>query len=405
MILTEAQRLYAVNWIERFVGQTLKADLIPEDLLELVFRELTRYEEWESNTRDQWGNWEWPYSQSARDGYLYIPRVDIAVQDWAKKFCANKNVSRWPNNKPFAICLTHDVDLISRRATSKSFIAELVRRCWRAENGKLKILTSQLSRNIAKYFAGPIIRFHKKDEYHCFDYCMELERRFGFKSTFFFFAERLPVPHVWDCGYNYSDQLEFYGKKVSVSEMMREMLRRGWDIGLHGSYLSAENLSALINEKKQLEKCIEIPISAIRHHYLHCDVRITPFLHQQAGLKADLTVGFNRNIGFRSGTAYPYYCWDHKQGQPINVLQIPMHIMDGPLFGSYGLECDINMAIKYAFTLMDRVAEVNGCLTLNWHPSWLSQEPYAKAYQAILKEASKRDAWGCTVKSLMNVVV
>jgi peptidoglycan/xylan/chitin deacetylase (PgdA/CDA1 family) len=296
------------------------------------------------------------------------------------------------------------VDFISRRATSLRFIGELARRCVKVRSGRFKLSTSQLVRHLAKYLSGPLIRFQKKDEYHCFDRCMEFEAQFGFKSTFFFFAEHLPTPHIWDCGYSHTDKVEFYGLRMTVRAMMREMLQRGWDIGLHGSYCSATDLSALKEEKRQMEESAGATVQAIRHHYLHYDVRVTPSLHERAGLKADSTHGFNRNIGFRSGTAFPYYCWSHQDQRSTNILEIPLHVMDGSLLSAQGLECDIDMATTYMKMMMDRIAAVGGCLTLNWHPSWLSLKPYREAYEWILREARERNAWGCTVQSLLRWV-
>jgi len=398
--LTEPQRRYAVSWVRRVFSQVPEKTIIPEDLLALVFRELSRQEELENDVRDQWGNWEWPYSQSTKDGTLFVPRVDIAVQNWAKICGIKKSFFRWPDNKPFAMCLTHDVDFISRRATSIRFVLELTRRCVRIKNGKWEFFASQFLRNAVKYLAGPLLRFHGKDEYHCFDTCMELENQYGFKSTFFFFAEHLPAPHIWDCGYSHLDRVMFHGFRTTVRGMMREMLQRGWDIGLHGSYNAATKLDALLSEKEQMEQSTGIPISAIRHHYLHYDARFTPVLHQQAGLKVDSTIGFNRNIGFRSGSSFPHFCWNHQEQQTTNVLEIPLHIMDGTLMALQGLECNTGMAMAYVKMMMDQVASVGGCLTLNWHPSWLSLKPYREIYELTLCEANRRNAWGCSVRDI-----
>lgn len=400
MDLTDAQRQYVASWVRRFVAPEIGTTAIPKELLSLIFRELSRQEEAERKIRDRRGRWEWPYSQAALDGTLYVPRVDVAVQSWAKSLGVEKRASAWPDNRPFAICLTHDVDLVSRRTTSIRFIAELAGRLWKIPDMRLKYFTSKLLRHIAKYLAGPILRFRREDEYHCFDSCMEIEAKFGFTSTFFFFAEHLPVPHVWDCGYSHSDRVVFYGSNMTVREMMRKMLKRGWHIGLHGSYLSAIRLDALMSERKQLEQSTGMPISAIRHHYLHYDTWKTPALHQQAGLKVDSTMGFNRNVGFRSGTAFPHYCWDHEQDRSTDVLEVDLQVMDGALLGFPGFECDARLAVEYAVKIMDNVAAVGGCLTLNWHPSWFGRQYYAEVYQAILKEAAKRNAWGCSLTDL-----
>ena len=400
--LTEAQREYATKWIRELGGQMLDSALIPEDLLRLVFRELSRQEETESSIRDQKGNWEWPYSEASIEGALYVPRLDVAVLKWAETRGGAKCLSRWPGNRPFAVCLTHDVDFISRRSASLSFVSELARRWRRGGSGHAYQWAHLFFRNTLKFFAGPILRFRHADEYHCFDTCMDMEAKYGFKSTFFFFAEHLPAPHMWDCGYSHSDRLQFYGTRVTVRQMMREMLRRGWDVGLHGSYHAATDLSALREEKRQVEDSARETIQSIRHHYLHYDARITPSLHEEAGIKSDSTQGFNRNIGFRAGTSFPYLCWDHQAQRATDVLEIPMHIMDGALFQPNELACNTETAIGNVRTLVDRVAAVGGCLTVNWHPCWLNLHSYRDAYEFILAETYRRNAWGCGMKQMLN---
>lgn len=402
MVLTAAQSQFAAKWIRVLLGPECDSAAVPQDLLALVFRELSRKEETECSIRDQWGNWEWPYSKAAHDGTLYVPRADIAVLNWGENCSVARRQSLWPDNRPFTICLTHDVDFISRRSTSMRFVAEMVRRTQRVQSAKSKMLTSLLPRYLGKWALGPCLRFGRKDEYHRFDKCMEMEDRFGFKSTFFFFAEHLPLPHIFDCGYSHSDNVQFFSRRVTVSEMMREMLQRGWDVGLHGSYLSAKDLPALAEEKRQVEESSGVAVQSVRHHYLSYDTGVTPLLHEQAGFRADSTQGFNRNIGFRAGTSFPYYCWDHAGQRSTGVLEIPLHVMDGPLLGVQGLECDDGTAITYLRMVMDRVAEVGGCLVLNWHPSWLCLEPYLNSYEWILREAHERNAWGCSVKSLLS---
>ncbi|HQO62091.1 MAG TPA: polysaccharide deacetylase family protein [Syntrophorhabdus sp.] len=400
MELSRSQRQFAAEWINSLIPKELQGENIPEDLLILVFRELSRQEEIECDRRDQWGNWEWPFSQAAIDGTLWIPRLDIAINDWIKSISSTKSLFQWPDHKHFAICLTHDVDFISRRTITRNHLNELIRRCWKIREGRFQFIVSYLFRSLVKYFAGPFLRFNHEDEYHQFDLCIELEAKYGFKSTFFFLAENLPQPHTWDCGYCYDDPVSFFGQRTTVRGMISEMLQRGCDVGLHGSYYSAINPGFLKEEKQQLENCAGTQISSVRHHYLHYDAGITPSLHQQAGLTIDSTIGFNRTIGFRSGTAFPYYCWDHQAQHTTNVLEVPLHLMDGSLLTSQGLECDTVMATTYIRMMMDRVASVGGCLTINWHPSWMSLKQYRKVYEFILKEAYQRNGWGCSINEL-----
>lgn len=401
------KRSQGEDYAHQFVKTVLRSrdDLkVPGELIELVYRELSRQEEIASSARDQWGNWEWPYAAAVRKGNLYRPHLDEAILEWAVQnghALPEAASHRWPGGKRFALCLTHDVDFISRRSTSGAFVRELLSRVARVPYRQKRFVASQCLRQVAKLLAGPLLSRLRSDEYHCFDLCMDLEAKHGFTSTFFMFAEHLPNPHMWDCGYSHGDQLQFYGARVTVREMIRDMRQRGWDIGLHGSYHAATNLAALCEEKRQVEESVEAPVETIRHHYLHYDARVTPALHEQAGFKADSTQGFNRNVGFRAGTSFPYFSWNHQAQRATQVWEIPMHIMDGPLFQLNSLECDLGTAIAYMKTLMDRIEAVGGCLTVNWHPCWLSLPAFAGMYRAILEEAARRAAWGCNASGLV----
>ncbi len=405
MDLNEDQCQYVENWIRSFFDTKLPSLPVPKDLSTIIFYELSRFEEFDCEMRDQWGNWEWPYSESTRNSDLYKPFLDLKIRNWTKSLkgiVLPDSVNRWPEGKSFAICLTHDVDFVSHYSTSISFVLELIYRMIRVPHGQKISMVSKICRHLVKLLFYQIIRNNSPDDYNNFDVCINLEKKYGFTSTFFFFAEHLPAPSIWDCGYSYIDRLHFNGSRVTVQKMIREIMHQGWDVGLHGSYHAATNLIALLEEKRILEKCTGKEIHSIRHHYLHYDARITPSLHEQAGFKNDSTHGFNRNIGFRAGTAFPYLCWDHRLKRATFVHEIPLHITDSPLFTTNGLECNYDMAVKYIKTIMDHIENVGGCLTINWHPAWLRRPNYRAVFEYILEEGSQRNAWGCSIKQLFE---
>jgi len=405
MLLSNQQRSYALDFIRRTLAIPDIPSNTPEELIELVYRELSRQEEKESAARDEWSRWDWPYSAASRNGTLYRPHVDEAILQWGAcegYLSPESRKSCWPDGKPFALCLTHDVDFVSRNSTSPSFVWEMIRRLLHAPHGQELVIASRLFRHALKLIASPLMWQLGADPYHCFDVCIDLEAKRGFTSTFFFFAGHLPTPHALDCGYSHSDRLIFYGSKVTVRQMMREILRRGWDIGLHGSYWAAIDSSALMQEKRQLEESAGKAINSIRHHYLHYDAQVTPAIHQRAGFAADSTQGFNRNIGFRAGTSFPYLCWNEQTHQATDVLEIPMLIMDTSLFSPGALGCDLDLAKSYIRLIMDRVETVGGCLTVNWHPCWLSNALYADSYKFLLDEAKRRNAWGSGINDLLR---
>ena len=127
---------------------------------------------------------------------------------------------------------------------------------------------------------------------------------------------------------------------------MRILLQEGFDIGLHGSYLSALENGLLSEQKTFLEKTLSAPVNTTRQHWLHWKAPITPNLQVQAGFKADTTLGYNWNIGFRCGTSLPFFLFDYQAKKVLPRVELPLIIQDGALIGNNALELPPEEAIK-----------------------------------------------------------
>jgi hypothetical protein len=182
---------------------------------------------------------------------------------------------------------------------------------------------------------------------------------------------------------------------------MRWLAREGWDVGLHGSYLSAVEPELLAQEKATLEEAVGRPVTTVRQHYLHFDVRTTPLLQQQAGLAADSTLGFNRSIGFRSGTSLPFRLFDFSTDAPVNVLEVPLVIQESPLLASNALELDVHLAKRTIAQLFERIADVGGVATILFHPHSLRDPGFVSLYRYAIECGIDLGAW---IASLAEIV-
>src|SRR5205823_4154390 len=90
------------------------APQLPDQLARLVLRA----EEYEQPHRDRWGCWEFGFSDNFRRGALWEPEVDVWIAA-ERRLLAHKVTLEplWPDGHRFAVCLTHDVDLISSAST------------------------------------------------------------------------------------------------------------------------------------------------------------------------------------------------------------------------------------------------------------------------------------------------
>ena len=394
--LEDSERRYALRFASSVAGRPLTNIDVHQKQARRIFDALSRVEEIKTMDRDRWGGWDWQYSEAQRRGELYVPWLDISLAqlraEIQHQYPDAPLEPLWPNKKRFALCLTHDVDVVMPHPSLRSLVHTVRRhagsdfnwrmRAWRAK-GLVRDWIHQLRSHTGRHFRN-------------FEEWMKLEDSFGFKSTFFFVPSRLHHRHAYDCNYQFHDIVYHGDRTMMVSEMMQTLDGAGWEVGLHGSYQSAVENSLLIDERQQIEDILGHPIVSTRQHWLHYDVQVTPCLQAEAGFRVDSTQGFNRSIGFRAGTAFPYWCWDHQTGQSLPVLEIPQHIMDGGLFQANSLEYCEALAIRHSVEIMDAVERVGGCLTLSWHPHTVNNEKYWVVYKTLLEEAARRNAWGCS---------
>ena len=270
---------------------------------------------------------------------------------------APESYLRYPNNKKFAVVLSHDVDLV--RPSWKYYAYHLLK--------KPKI--------------GLDLLITRKNPYNTFEKIIELEKKFGAKSTFFFMAvDEDPT------GVRYRIE--------NLKGTLRMILDEGFEIGLHGSYTAYKNLNQLKKEKERLEKVIGENVLGYRNHYLRFKIPETWKLLEKAGFKYDSTIGYNDLAGFRGGVPYPFYGFDPNGDETFKVLEIPLNVMDGTLFEYMHLSVD--KAFELVKKLMGIVEKYHGVLTLNWHNDKFDDiywKCYEELYIKILKEAKKRNAW------------
>ena len=80
---------------------------------------LLRVEEYEQVHRDQWGCWEHGFSENFWNGRLWVPEVDMWVLERERELSGRYHLApRWPEGHRFAVCLTHDVDMVSREQST-----------------------------------------------------------------------------------------------------------------------------------------------------------------------------------------------------------------------------------------------------------------------------------------------
>jgi len=327
-------------------------------------------------------------------GLLYRPVVD---EDYLARGGA-KPV--WPGGKPFAVCLTHDVDLVSMssfRQAARGRFETLV-------NGSLPAMKIRgligLGLDVERAVRST------PDPLHCYECWLEVEEKVGARSTFFFWPgwKAVGKHHPSDCLYDMEDRVVFNGQRCTVAEMIREINHRGWEIGLHPSWYSFDNAEEMKRQKVALEAALGKDVVSVRQHYLHYDIRVTPRVQAEVGLKYDSTLGFNDNVGFRFGTCYPWRLYDLKAEKELPIVAMPLIIQDGAMLNPVkGMRLDEETAFQYVQQITDAVERVGGVLTLLWHPNAVINPPWWRVYLRSIEYLKERNAWFGSVRDVAEV--
>jgi hypothetical protein len=381
-------RRYLDDTVRVWLGLPASAGVDPPQLPEGLARLFLRLEEYETDRRDRWGRWDFDQSENFRAGRHRDPEVDrwVAARR-AELVEATPREPLWPDGRRFAVCLTHDVDLVSERSTPR----QAARHAWAGRD-----------RGGLGRIAGPPVRLARAlrtgialvpSARETLERSVALEADRGATASYLFTVPPAGGPGRYDCVYAPGDPCLFRGERRRIADVMRALSADGFDVGLHGSYEAGLRPGALAAERASLEQATGLGITTTRQHLLHWDVRRTPQLQEAAGLRVDSSLGFNRDVGFRAGTSLPFRQFDVATGKRLELLQVPLVAQDASLLDTWGLALDVSHAKEVVTQLLDDAAELGTASTLVFHPDKLVRPDWLALYEHALDHAAERGAW------------
>lgn len=255
-------------------------------------------------------------------------------------------VSFWPGGSPFAVALTHDVDMVLRSVKGS------VRLLFKKDvQGGTKGLIDSILSSVGL----------TKNPYDRIPDWLKLEREFGIKSTFFMFPGNRA--HNNDPKYNLND----LDKTISLIK------RHGYDLGLHTG-IECYKGDRIAESREFLSQFADIPIKGIRPHYLSASFPEYWGAAADSGFDYSSSLGFDNDIGFFDGVDLPFIPFDIERNEAINIVEIPIAIMDCGLLGDRGEK--INAANDNGKKLITRTKESGGILVFDWHQRIMYQHDY-----------------------------
>ncbi len=257
---------------------------------------------------------------------------------------------RWGGAR-FAVAITHDVDTPWRwtRVGIRGSAARL-RDSARARQGAAAV------REARALSAVPLHKLRRTDPNWRFERILRIERTRTQGSTFYLMAgHRHPADGAVPEAY---ERLR--------PRLVELLLEGGAEVGLHGSYTAAADPERLAEEKGRLE-ALAGRLDGQRYHYLRVDPLVNLAPLADLGFLYDSSVGFADRPGFRSGIAHPYRPWDPVRDAPLDLVEIPLAVMDVTLAEDRYLGLPAAEAERRLLDVVEWAAANGGGFAVLWH--------------------------------------
>jgi len=332
------------------------------DVFAASFYLITRYEEYLPFTKDTHGRFEAKQSLSFQNGFLQLPIINIWMEDLRKQLNVEFNLSI---PKPaFQFQPTYDIDFAWAYRQKNAFrtIGSLTKQLLKGQTQQIAVLLGQ-----------------KEDPYDVYDYLDELHKKHALKPLYF-----------WLLG----DYAEFDKNHSPQNKAFRQLINHiahRYDIGIHPSYRSNEHIDILRMEVARLRHISSKKILQSRQHFLKLSFPQTYTHLERLGIKADYSMGYADEIGFRAGIATPYLWYDLPNERITNLTIHPFEVMDVTL--KQYLAKSPAQGVVATKQIIQSIYQSGGTFSLLWHNSSLSDVDgwtgWREAFEEIITFASQ----------------
>ncbi len=324
----------------------------------------SRYEEFLRPERDEYDRFETRSAYAYRHGFGDRPVVEAYVallRDWLRELGLPVARRRMIPEHEFAVCLTHDLDQLTRGWLEAGFHElKQVRRPLRS------------ALNIARLAYD---KARGRDPYWNFDAMLGMEERRAVRSCLYFLPQ---TGHPMDARYDWHQE--------RFGPLFRRLRDEGWEIGLHGSYDSARDERMLALQRRGLEEISQGPVYGVRQHYLRFLVQDGWRRQQEAGFLYDSTLGYADDAGFRGGLARPFQPFDLIARRKLDLWEVPLVIMD-QTFRTY-LKLPVEKVWERMAPVLEQVKAHRGAAAVLWHNTFFAGYKFAgfeRVYDRMLE--------------------
>jgi hypothetical protein len=342
-----------------------KSIKILNDIIGTTFIFLSRVEEFQHN-HDQLGRYQYKGSLAEHYNILNRPIVNEYIS-----FIKECIIHLFPDaifkKMNYKVMLTHDIDTV-KRWTFKHFLKHTI-----------------FNFGSKKYFPGFKSFFESKyqtiDPYMNFNQIMKLSDKHNLQSIFLFMAlENEDNEFLYDIN----------DMKTDINKIKEN---KNHFVGIHPGKSTYNCNESMRSEIDRLKKIVKEEILYSRQHFLMFDIKNTWRLLNDNKIKYDLTLGYPEKIGFRCGICYPYKVFDFSKRKKLDLIEIPLIIMDVTLT-KYMNEYTYSNLIDELKFVINYVKKYDGILNIIWHNNSFydyKNSKYEKLFFDIISLSKKND--------------
>ena len=367
---------------------------VPFDLVASAFALLACWDERATQERDKYGRL--PYSASVFAANPALRIEEPAVDRYAELLrgalaprLAELGLeplpdagSIWGARGRCAIALTHDLDNLWRW-TRRGFAAAGYRTARAARHLQGRAVLRELGDG-ADWLFRHLPR--RTDPFWTFPQILDGEDVRGVSSTFYVIARHT---HKRD-----GNQPATYRRKIP--EALSLLAQHHREVGLHGNDADRLGVNPLLDDRALLARDAHAEVHGIRYHYLRCLYHETLPMLEQAGFSYDTSLAFAEHEGFRCGCSFPFRPYSLAAERPLDLVELPLAVMDGTLQEPHYRGLDAAEAEFAAASVLSRALRSGGGVSLLWHNNRFDRRisrGYDKVYWSLVDQALARGAW------------
>ena len=275
-----------------------------------------------------------------------------------------RSLAPWPEGHRWAVALTHDLDVVEWW-----LLFPLLRMAELSRKGEWDLfgrVARAARRSIGR---DPVTRgVHS---------LLQLEAHHGIRATWFVICAEPTVRSMLAGDSTYRPE------GPAARRILTALTHAGHEIGLHGSFATAEDVTSMVAQRRMLSRLADSPVDGIRQHFLRMHPGRTQRLMVEAGFEYDASWGFADRNGFRLGVADVIPAWDAEREVTMPLDLVPLVWMDRALSKYAGVE-EAGRWIEDARELARECKAAEGAWVGLWHPNTMEALGFPGAEPAFV---------------------